>query len=216
MTIEEAMRLAINGYIEKNGIGNIVTKQELAIMVNEIMPVKSNSFLPSDYCYNRTNKGITFETHVHLFELMDDAHYKVLGENYLYSGPVLGRKEDGQGYEIKGVWVNGEYEDGISDIYLRLADLYDSLDRTLKNADAQIKNTSVVVSMNGNDVCRALVMDESYKISTTVSAWKDKTSYHYTEESGMVVYYVETIDECLGEIKRLVAFYSVSVGSSKE
>lgn len=66
------MKQVISSYMEKNGIGNIVTGRELPAMVNEIMPVESNSFLPADYCYSRTNKGIHFETPVHLFELMDD------------------------------------------------------------------------------------------------------------------------------------------------
>jgi hypothetical protein len=52
-------------------------------------------------------------------------------------------------------------------------------------------------------------MDETYKISTGVSAWKDKTSYLCGEEDGKVVYYVETIDECLGEMKRLVDFFNL-------
>lgn len=210
MTIVEAMRQAVSRYVERNGIGNVVTKKELSAVVNEIMTVESNSFLPADYCYNRTNQGINFEKQVHLFELMDDGNYKVLGEDYPYSGPVFGRKEDGTGYEIKGVWLDGEYEEGLTDIYLRLIDLHDSLTHTLKKSNVQIKDTSVIVSANGRDLCSALVMDEVYKISTGITAWKEKTSYFCSEDDGIVVYYVETIDECIGEIKRLVDFSSMN------
>ncbi|MGO4926870.1 DUF7225 domain-containing protein [Streptococcus alactolyticus] len=206
MTIVEAMRQAISNYIDKNGIGNIVTRQELSAMVSAIMPVESNSFLPADYCYNRTNKGISFESHIHLFELMDDGRYKILGENYMYSGPVLGRKEDGSGYEIKGVWTEGEYEEGITDIYLRLTDLHDSLTEMLKNAHVRMENTSAIISTDTDDLCSMLVMDETYKISTSVLEWKDETSYLCNQESENIVYYVETIDECLGEAKRLFDF----------
>lgn len=38
MTIVEAMRQAVSRYVEKNGVGNIVTKQELSAMVNDIIP----------------------------------------------------------------------------------------------------------------------------------------------------------------------------------
>lgn len=214
MTIVEAMRQAISTYIENNGIGNILTRQELSSLVNEIMPVESNSFLPADYCYNCTNKGISFEPHVHLFELMDDGRYKVLGENYMYSGPVLGRKEDGSGSEIKGVWSEGEYEEGISDIYFRLIDLHDSLTHIIKNAKVRMENTSVVISKNDAELCSVLVMDEAYKISTSMTAWKEKTSYLCVDEAGMIVYYVETIDECLGEIQRIIT--SEGVISAKE
>ncbi|WP_456061945.1 DUF7225 domain-containing protein [Anaerococcus vaginalis] len=33
---------------------------------------------PADYCYNRTNEGIDFEKHSHLFEKDDDGSYVVL------------------------------------------------------------------------------------------------------------------------------------------
>lgn len=213
MTIVEAIRQAISGYIDKNGIGYIATKQELFAMVSAIMPVESNSFLPADYCYNRTNKGITFESNIHLFELMDDGRYKILGENYMYSGPVFGRKEDGSGYEIKGVWTEGEYEEGINEIYLRLTDLHDSLSQMINNAKVRMENTSVVISKNDADKCSVLVMDEAYKITTSEIAWKEKTSYLCTGEAGKIVYYVETIDECLGEIKRLIEFVSMNGGT---
>lgn len=212
MTVVDAMKQAVSSYIDKNGIGNIVTRQELFAMVSAIMPVESNSFLPADYCYNRTNKGISFENHVHLFELMNDGRYKILGENYRYSGPVLGRKEDGSGYEIKGVWSEGEYEEQITDIYLRLLDMHDSLVQMIKNAKVRMENTSVVVSKNDVDMCSVSVMNEAYKISTGESAWKENTSYLCVDEDGIVVYYVETIDECLGEIKRLMDFTDVKGG----
>lgn len=215
MTIVEAMRQAVSSYIDKNGTGNVLTRQELSALVSAIMPVESKSFLPADYCYNRTNTGISFEAHVHLFELTNDGRYKVLGENYTYSGPVLGRKEGEQRYEVKGVWSNGEYKEGITDSYLRLTDMYDSLSHMLKNVKVRMENTSVVVSKNDVDICSVLVMDEVYKISTDVTAWKEKTSYLCTDEASTVVYYVDTIDECLGEIQRLIDFASITVGIAK-
>ena len=143
---------------------------------------------------------------------MDDGCYKILGEDYRYSGPVLGLNGDGSDYEIKGVWIEGEYEEGITDIYLRLTDLHDSLAQMIKNAKVRKENTSVVVSKN-DDKCCVMVMDKAYKITTSETAWKEKTSYLCEDKAGKIVYYVDTIDECLGEIKRLIDFVNVENGS---
>lgn len=47
-----------------------------------------NSFLSADYCYSRTNEGIDFEKHIHLFVRIDEGNYLILGKDYPYSGPV--------------------------------------------------------------------------------------------------------------------------------
>ncbi|MDU0946027.1 MAG: hypothetical protein ACLTA8_01175 [Intestinibacter bartlettii] len=65
---------------------------------------------PADYCYNRTNEGIDFEKHSHLFEKDDDGSYVVLGENYQYSGPVYCRCRCETEGSISGLWTNGLYE----------------------------------------------------------------------------------------------------------
>ena len=95
------MRQAISNYIDKNGIGNIVTRQELSAMVSAIMPVESNSFLPADYCYNRTNKGISFESHIHLFELMDDGRYEEIRQLMEMYGRFLDEKKMDQDMKLR-------------------------------------------------------------------------------------------------------------------
>ena len=42
------------------------------------------SFLPQDYCYNRTNMGIKFTEHAHVLEYIDADCYRLLGANYPY------------------------------------------------------------------------------------------------------------------------------------
>lgn len=214
MTIVEAMREAIKIYIENNGTGNILTRNELYVLVNAVVSIEYNSFLPDDYCYNRTNKGISFARSIHLFEILDDERYKVLGENYMYDGPVFGEKKDSQEYEIKGIWSNGKYVEEVSDIYLRQIDIYDNLTNILKHAQVRIENTSLVVSSNDIDVCIIFVIDKSYKISTNITIWKEKISHFCTDEMGSIVYYVDTIDECISEIKRLLDFINTDIKSS--
>jgi hypothetical protein len=56
-------------------------------------------------------------------------------------------------------------------------------------------------------ICGVHVEEENYKIFHVSSEWKDKTTYHCEEdEDGTWFYYLETIDECIGEVNRLVMF----------
>lgn len=201
MTISEVMRQTVKNYIDENGIGTIVTKQELFSRANEIMTIKYESFLPADYCYNRTNNGIIYTNQIHLLEIVDDGNYKVLGENYPYNGGVFINGD------VKGYWTDGIFSEDIPDFYYRLSDLSESLSRMLKNATVQTENRDVIVMADDKELCRISVMDETYKISTNVSEWKERTTYLCTEANGITEYYVDRIDECIGEIKRLVKCY---------
>ncbi len=66
-----------------------------------------SSIIPSDYCCNIVNNGITFK--FHYFEYLRDARrgepqYKVLGEDFDYEGAIFWKKE------IVGEWLKGEAE----------------------------------------------------------------------------------------------------------
>lgn len=51
------------------------------------------------------------------------------------------------------------------------------------------------------------VEDETYKIYNASSEWAEKTTYRCEESTdGSWYYYLETIDECIGECQRLVMF----------
>ena len=58
MTLAEAIRKVVKEYVSEHGRDDVVTRQQLSNMVMEAFPHNPNSFLPADYCYNRTNKGI--------------------------------------------------------------------------------------------------------------------------------------------------------------
>ena len=59
------------------------------------------SVIPSDYCYNMTNKGIKFSKRDRLFEEID-GRYKYLGLGYQYVGKIFWKKEP------VGEWKTGD------------------------------------------------------------------------------------------------------------
>ena len=91
MKIEEKVTEVINDYVSSNGTSSEMNREQLYQLVTANYPMNKNSFLPADYCYNRTNEGIDFEKHVHLFARTDEGNYLILGEDYSYSGPVYYR-----------------------------------------------------------------------------------------------------------------------------
>lgn len=47
-----------------------------------------DSYIPSDYCYNRTNRGIQYEKQPHYFLYIERGKYQYKGKNYNYQGTV--------------------------------------------------------------------------------------------------------------------------------
>ncbi|RPK06493.1 hypothetical protein BSBH6_00116 [Bacillus subtilis] len=86
-------------------IYELVTPQEVKKTLQEKYGTNPDSVILSDYCYNRYNKGISFNKH--LFEYVNRSSYKYLGESSLYTGLIF-RKSKGEDREvIVGEWVNG-------------------------------------------------------------------------------------------------------------
>lgn len=46
------------------------------------------SYIPSDYCYNRKNKGINYDKQPHYFLYMERNKYKYVGKDYVYNGEI--------------------------------------------------------------------------------------------------------------------------------
>lgn len=66
---------------------------------------KKDSIIPSDLCYNRSNKGSSDKN---LFEYIDRNQYKYLGPNYPYSGYILARRKGTRQDVIIGEWKGGK------------------------------------------------------------------------------------------------------------
>ena len=85
----------VNEYVKLNGYDVVMKNKELIELFeeNDIKP-ESVFYLNSDYCYNKTNKGMidNFKNDVHMFECVKRGYYRLLGENYKYNGEIIWEK----------------------------------------------------------------------------------------------------------------------------
>ncbi len=97
----------------------------------------------------------------------------------------------------------------LSDIALRLSNLADGLKSSLKGipVDVITEGNDVLVRFQELLICGACVEEEIYRIYNASGDWAQKTTYYCEEnDDGTWQYYLETIEECIGEITRLVMF----------
>jgi Endonuclease NucS len=93
---------------DQNHFGKALTRKQVIDMIEAAYPGTNRaSVIPSDYCYNIVNNGITFK--FHYFEYLRNAQrgepqYKVLGEDSNYDGAIYWKDE------IVGEWLKGETE----------------------------------------------------------------------------------------------------------
>lgn len=107
MKINEQLKTIVSEIISEYGPNYKISLKEIYELLSARFGTNTNSIIPSDYCYNRTNKGIEFLKRPHFFQFLGDGMYKCLGENFLYDGPVVAA-EKGQTNETEvGYWKNG-------------------------------------------------------------------------------------------------------------
>ena len=103
-SLKEQLVNGINKYVKVHGDGIVLSGSEILDITR--LTNKSRSIVPSDYCYNRYNKGLkTFEGPF-LFEYVDINQYRILGENYKYTGNIIHKPKFGSEY-IVGQWNDG-------------------------------------------------------------------------------------------------------------
>lgn len=86
----------------------IFTSKQIKNILNLKFGTNSSSVNLSDYCYNRTNKGINFNQH--LFIRINRKEYKYLGENYPYTGRIYWKQRQETNELFVGEWENGKYK----------------------------------------------------------------------------------------------------------
>ena len=84
--------------------GEVLARQDIIAAVHEKYGTNPSSIIPSDYCYNRTNKGAADKP---LFEWLDDGQYRYLGEGYPYTGAVYSRPQGSGVDTVVGHWQEG-------------------------------------------------------------------------------------------------------------
>lgn len=106
MTRDEQMTEIVNALSSRFGTDYVITLQELYRIFFDKYGTKQGSIIPSDYCYNRVNNGITLKKPA-LFEFLGDGNYRCLGLYYPYNGSIY-HKPKGQEEFIVGKCINGE------------------------------------------------------------------------------------------------------------
>ena len=109
MKIDEQMRTVVREIVSEYGAHYKISLKELYELLGARFGTNSGSVIPSDYCYNRTNRGIEFLKKPRLFVFLGEGMYECLGENYPYNYPVYAC-EKGTTEEIEvGVWKDGVF-----------------------------------------------------------------------------------------------------------
>lgn len=97
---EAGIKEKFNFLFSRNNLGKMLTRQQIIEMLLRTFPgTNPLSLIPSDYCYNKVNKGIKFDHF--LFESLGQGRYKVLGIDYPYEGPIYWKKKH------VGDWMKG-------------------------------------------------------------------------------------------------------------
>ena len=143
MSDAEIFAARINEYVSQFGTENVMDVD--GVLSAAKMTDKKGSILPTDYCYNRYNNGLGEFDGPHLFEYTDDKKFKVIGENYPYTGNVM-HKPKGDPEYVWAHWVSGKLYRGEPEnlpegIILRRNDLKDSLEVELKSIPVTVSAT---------------------------------------------------------------------------
>ena len=109
MKIHEQMQRVVNEIISEYGPRYHISLKELYELFSARFQTKEGSIIPSDYCYNRVNKGIDFLKWPRLFRYLGEGMYECLGENYPYNGEVYTREKGSKCDEVVGIWKNGVF-----------------------------------------------------------------------------------------------------------
>ena len=109
MTIPAQLQAIVSELISKYGIGYKISLKELYALMKLRYDTNPGSVIPSDYCYNRANKGIVFTKYPHLFVHVKRGIYECLGEGYPYNGPVYAKPKNSKSEFVIGTWENGTF-----------------------------------------------------------------------------------------------------------
>ena len=107
MTIDDKMAIVANELADEFHCEHVITRGELQHLMYERFNVTPGSVIPSDYCYNRLNNGITLNKPT-LFKYLGGGKYLCLGEGYCYNGPILHRPRGEKTDKIIGECIDGE------------------------------------------------------------------------------------------------------------
>ena len=151
-THQEKMALFISGMIEKYGIGFEISTEEIQDVLFNAFDVKRGSLLPSDYCYNRWNKGLPEDMPAFL-DYLGRGNYRVLGADYPYNGEIFTRSKNEIQDRSVGYCIDGQKHIG------RLAIYPDDLSDTSPEYLEGKKKTVLINTYERNSAARQKCID---------------------------------------------------------
>lgn len=112
-TIDEQMTIIVKEIISKHGCNYEISRKDLIDKVvasfKKIgITIDEASIIPADFCYNRVNKGINFDTKPRLLKFLGNGHYECLGKNYKFTGKVYTNPKGESKEIVVGSWKDGK------------------------------------------------------------------------------------------------------------
>lgn len=110
MTIAEKMIEYAGEIVKRYGIGHVLSRGKITDDFEIIYHIdkRKQSVIPSDYCYNRINNGISVKNPT-VFEYLGNSQYRCYGVGYPFNGPVY-HQPKGQPEFVVGKCINGVRE----------------------------------------------------------------------------------------------------------
>lgn len=102
MTIFEKVNLVLSQQIT-----SIFTTSEIKQLCSDKHNLNPSSVIPTDYCYNRINNGISNNKNILIY--LGFGEFKYVGQSYNYQGWVYQRPKGYNEDIIVGQWKNGSY-----------------------------------------------------------------------------------------------------------
>ncbi len=84
MSVKEEIELFLSSMPLNHEFSTKWFKTELSKQFNR----SQGCYIPSDYCYDRTNKGINYEKQPHYFLHIGRGKYRYVGKSYQYKGNI--------------------------------------------------------------------------------------------------------------------------------
>lgn len=168
MKVAEAIAQYVNakGFQEKNN-------EEIRTILKEYNAEPTSvMYQNSDLCYNRTNKANleSFKDDIHIFEYLGWDRFRLLGQDYPYSGEIIRKHKKIGIEEVVGEWVNGQLiKWNPEDIKPK-----EEMDKRLRKEVATIEEEIETIGVKGTDTV-ALV-----KIRVNQSLFRERLLSRYS------------------------------------
>lgn len=218
----ERVRDLVDKYVAENGTQKEMSRGEFLEWVHETyenISAAKNNLYPTDISYNLYNASLKdFPGPCLCLVYVEEREtFRLVGSGYKHTGPIWQYK--GKSNEkIVGQWINGtlkmgeliDYDLQLSeDVLIQRENLENGIKKALSEVPVVVASSGKCVTVHFQEllISGVSIEDECYKIYNASSEWADKTSYLCEEkEDGTWFYYLDTIDECIGEMQRLVMF----------